>query len=289
MIDNFLSLGGSPFMTGGAGGARQMLRSEENRAAFLGPRDPAPVEIVNRNGGSPFVLSCEHAGRLIPAVLGDLGVPLADMDRHIAYDVGAEPVARKLAALLDAPLVLQRYSRLVIDCNRPFGAPDLTPPVSDGTPIPVNADLTEADKRIRFDAIHAPFHDTLSAHFDERAATGKPTIFVTVHSFTPRLVGGPDRPWHLTALSNRDPSFSLLLLSVFAAQNPGIVTSHNEPYIVDDSHDYTIPVHGERRGLPHTLLEIRNDLLGDDAGQTRWASLIAAALSEALQHQRLPE
>lgn len=266
-----------------------MLRSEENATVFLGPDDPAPVEIVNREGASPFVLSCEHAGRLVPAVLGNLSVPPADMNRHIAYDVGAAGVARKLAELLDAPLFLQRYSRLVIDCNRPFGAPDLTPPVSDGTPIPVNAGLTEADKKIRFDAIHAPFHGALGAHFDARSATGKPAILVAVHSFTPRLVGGPDRPWHITALSNRDPGFSLLFLSVFAAQNPGIVTSHNEPYIVDDSHDYTIPVHGEARGLAHTLLEIRNDLLGDDAGQSRWASLIAAALTGALQRQRLPE
>lgn len=266
-----------------------MLRSVENATAFLRADDPAPVEIVNRNGVSPFVLSCEHAGRLVPGVLGDLGVPPADMDRHIAYDVGAAQVSRKLAELLDAPLFLQRYSRLVIDCNRPFGAPDLTPPVSDGTPIPVNVGLTEADKKVRFDAIHAPFHDTLSAHFDERAATSRPAILVAVHSFTPRLVGGPHRPWHLTALSNRDPGFSLLMLSAFKAQNPGIVTSHNEPYIVDDSHDYTIPTHGEARGLPHTLLEIRNDLLGDDAGQSRWASLVAAALAAALKQQRLPE
>lgn len=266
-----------------------MLRSEQNPTAFLSPDDPAPVEVVNRDSAAPFVLCCEHAGRLVPAALGDLGVPSADMDRHIAYDVGAVQVARKLSRMLDAPLFLQRYSRLVIDCNRPFGASDLTPAVSDGTRIPVNVGLTEADKKVRFDAIHAPFHNALSGFLDEHSATHKPAILIAVHSFTPRLVGGPDRPWHLTALSNRDPSFSLLLLSVFRAQNPGIVTSHNDPYIIDDFHDYTIPVHGEARGLPHALLEIRNDLLGDDAGQSRWASLIAAALTDALQQQRLPE
>jgi predicted N-formylglutamate amidohydrolase len=266
-----------------------MLRSVEKPTAFLGPDDPPPVEIVNRNGASPFVLCCEHAGRQVPAVLGDLGVGPADMDRHIAYDVGAEEVARQLAAILGAPLFLQRYSRLVIDCNRPFGAPDLTPPVSDGTPVPVNTGLTDADKRMRYDAIHAPFHDTLSAYLDERAAARKAAVLIAVHSFTPRLMGGPDRPWHLGALSNRDPGFALALLDVFGAQNPGIPKAHNEPYFVDDLHDYTIPVHAEARGLPHVLLEIRNDLIRDDAGQTRWASLVAAALTGALQRQRLPE
>ena len=264
-----------------------MLRSEQRPTDFLLPTDPAPVEVVNRNGPSPFVLCCEHAGRLVPAVLGDLGVPDADMDRHIAYDVGAAELARMMAALLDAPLFLQRYSRLVIDCNRPFKAPDLTPPVSDGTPIPVNAGLTEADKRTRYEAIHAPFHDTLSAHLDERAAADQPTVLVAVHSFTPRLMSGPHRPWHLGALARRDAGFALSLLSVFGAQNPDIPRAHNEPYVVDDQKDYTIPVHGEARGLPHVLLEIRNDLIGDHAGQTRWARLVAAALTDALEQQRV--
>jgi len=258
-----------------------MLQYSDMAMKVLSPRDPEPVELVNAGGVSPFVLSCEHAGRAIPENLGDLGVQAADMERHIAYDIGAEGVSRRLSAALDAPLVLQRYSRLVIDCNRPFDAPDCMPAVSDGTAVPANAGLAEEARRQRFAAIHEPFHDTLAGLLDRRGEAGQPAVLVSVHSFTPRLKGGPQRPWALGVLSNRDDSFADAFLSAFQAANPNIISAHNEPYVVDDLSDYTIPVHGERRGLPHLLLEIRNDLIADEAGQSRWAKLVAEALVAA--------
>lgn len=265
---------------------RLMLQSSAPMISMLSPQDPRPVEMVNAGGHSRFVLSCEHAGRAVPASLGDLGVMPAEMNRHIAYDIGAEGVSRRLSARLDAPLVLQRFSRLVVDCNRPFAAPDCFPEVSDGTVVPGNAGLPEDDRLRRFNEIHQPFHDALAQLLDRRVAAGSQDILVAVHSFTPRLVGGAQRPWQLGVLWNRDRSFAERFLSVFQAQNPEIPSAHNQPYVVDDLADYTIPVHGEARGLPHILLEIRNDLIADEDGQARWANLVAEALGAATTSQK---
>ncbi|MXQ10626.1 N-formylglutamate amidohydrolase [Microvirga makkahensis] len=260
-----------------------MLQSNEILTALLSPRDPLPVEVVNGEGRSAIVLSCEHAGRAIPEKLRDLGVPPADMERHIALDVGAEEVSRLLSALLDAPLVLQRYSRLVVDCNRPFDAWDCFPVVSDGTRIPGNEGLGERDRLQRFEEIHQPFHRVLAGVLDRRSGT--PTFLVSVHSFTPQLLGGATRPWHMGVLFNRDRRLADRFLAEFRARNPNIPAAPNEPYSVDDFSDYTIPVHGERRGLPHLLLEIRNDLIMGRDGQSRWADLVVEALAAAITEE----
>lgn len=254
-----------------------MSESAQRQAALLTRDDPDPVEIINPGGSSPFVLTCEHAGRAIPSRLGDLGIPAAEMERHIAYDIGAEGLSRCLSALIDAPLALQRYSRLVVDCNRPFEAEDCFPEISDGTVIPANRGLTPSERKQRFDEIHRPLHDAIAALLDDRQRRGTPAILISVHSFTPRLFD-KDRPWHLGLLANRDRSFAEKFMASFAAANPGIVAAHNEPYYVDDISDYTIPVHGERRAIPHVLLEIRNDEISDAEGQAKWASLIAETL-----------
>lgn len=247
----------------------------------LSARDPEPVELVNPDGGSRFFITCEHAGRAVPARLGDLGVPPAEMDRHIAYDVGAEGFSRRLSALLDAPLVMQRYSRLVIDCNRPLEAKDCIPEVSDKTPVPANAGLGAEDRRRRFAEIHEPYHRTVSELLDKRSASDAETILVSAHSFTQKLVGGAARPWFVGALSNRDASFAEAFLAALRSAYPDVPCAHNEPYVVDDQSDYTIPVHGEARGLPHVLIEIRNDLISDRDGQERWATLVADVLTAA--------
>lgn len=258
-----------------------MLQSLEHDAPLLSDRDPAPVEIVNPGSRAMMVLTCEHAGRHVPARLRGLGIPAAEMDRHIAYDIGAEGLARKLSAILGAPLVLQRFSRLVVDCNRPFDAPDCFPALSDGTQIPANENLTEVERRRRFAEIHQPFHSAVARLLDRRADAAVPTVLVSIHSFTPQLTTGSPRPWLVGALSNRDPALAQRFIATFQAAHPQIPCAHNEPYVVDDRTDYTIPVHGETRGLPHLLLEVRNDMIADDAGQERWSRLIADSLLAA--------
>lgn len=246
--------------------------------ALLGDGDPSPVETVANRGGAPFVLACEHAGRALPAGLGDLGIAPAELERHIAWDIGADGLARRLAQHLGAPLVLQRYSRLVIDCNRPYAAPDLIPPVSDGTIVPANLELDEIGRQARWAAIHRPFHDALARLLEEVAGP----VLVAVHSFTPRLAGQA-RPWQVGLLCNRDPSFATAVHRALSRLAPGLCLAINQPYTVDDGSDYTIPVHGERRGIPHVLLEVRNDLLAGQAGQDAWAELLARALTAALE------
>ncbi|MGY4319118.1 N-formylglutamate amidohydrolase [Bradyrhizobium sp. JR3.5] len=264
-----------------------VLQHSETFASVLSPSDPRPVEVVNAGGRADFVLVCEHAGAAIPQRFGNLGLPAAEMLRHIAYDIGAEAVARRLADRLDAPLFLQRYSRLVVDCNRPFSAPGCIPEVSDGRVVPGNLHLTEYQRRQRYGAIHEPFHREVAVFLDRRATAGSPAVLVAVHSFTPRLAGGPGRPWQLGVLSNRDRSFAERFLGSFQECNPTTICARNEPYVVDDEGDYTIPVHGEARGLPHLLLEIRNDLISDPEGQHRWATLIANGLIDAREKKHV--
>jgi len=259
-----------------------MSKQGEMRATILGASDPDPVEVVNPDGGSPVLLVCEHAGRAVPAALRDLGVAAAEMERHIAFDIGAAGLARNLATELDATLVMQRYSRLVIDCNRPFEALDCMPASSDGTAIPFNCDLTHWDRMPRFDEIHRPFHDYISRLLDRRQADNSPTVLATIHSFTPRFAN-KYRPWQLGVCFNRDGTFAMKFMDAFAVANPKIVAAYNEPYTVDDISDYTIPVHGERRQLPHVLLEVRNDHIRDVDGQDRWARMIGNALNTASQ------
>ncbi|WFU31502.1 N-formylglutamate amidohydrolase [Bradyrhizobium brasilense] len=263
------------------------MQYSETLPNLLSPSDPRPVELVNAGGRADFVLVCEHAGAAVPRRLDNLCLPPGESLGHIACDIGAEAVARRLADQLDAPLFLQRYSRLVVDCNRPFGAPDCIPEVSDGTVVPGNLRLAEYQRRQRYAEIHEPFHREVALLLDRRATAGSPAILVAVHSFTPRLAGGPRRPWEIGVLSNRDASFAERFLGSFQQRNPATICAHNQPYVVDDEGDYTIPVHGEARGLPHLLLEIRNDLICDPEGQRRWASLIADGLIDAREKQHV--
>nr|CAD6628589.1 N-formylglutamate amidohydrolase [Rhizobium sp. TCK] len=246
--------------------------------------DPNPVEWVNASGQSPILLVCEHAGQAVPALLGDLGIAAEDMARHIAYDVGAEGLARRLAELLGSPLVLQRYSRLVIDCNRPFEAPDCVVRQSDGTVIPANADMSGIDRRRRYEEIHQPLHTKIAAALDARQAANMPTALVTLHSFTPVLRStGAVRDFEIGLLYNRDGRLAQSLATSFRDANPDVTLKLNQPYIVDDLSDYTIPVHGEKRGIAHVLIELRNDLINDDRGQQEWAERLAAPLRLAVE------
>ncbi|MCD2182675.1 N-formylglutamate amidohydrolase [Rhizobium sp. GN54] len=257
-----------------------MLRfADRETTRLLQAGDPDPVERINPAGASGIFLTCEHAGRAVPAALGDLGVSPADMDRHIAYDVGAEGVARGLSERLDAALVLQRYSRLVIDCNRPLEAQDCVVRESDGTVVPANADVSDRERRSRFVEIHQPLHEAIAVALDQRRAAGRPSLLVSVHSFTPIMrASGAVRDFELGLLYNHDARLAERLAEMFRAANPGVAVKLNAPYHVDDVSDFTIPVHGERRGIPHVLVEVRNDLINDARGQQEWADRLAGPL-----------
>ena len=241
--------------------------------ALLAPQDPAPVTVLREAGRSPFLLIADHAGQAVPAALDGLGLPQSELDRHIGWDIGIAGTTARLAELLDACAILQAYSRLVIDCNRPLESPGSIAEASDGRQVPGNLGLDAAQRRQRVEEIFAPYHARIAAELDRRAAAGAPTILVAMHSFTPSMAGS-DRPWHAGVLYQRDARFSHALRDALRAEGD-LVVGDNQPYRVSDATDYAIPVHAERRGLPHVELEIRQDLIADAAGQQAWAARLA--------------
>lgn len=245
---------------------------------LLAADEPEPVETLHPDGDSDLVLLADHAGRRIPAALGTLGLDEIERGRHIAWDIGIAGVTRRLAGLLNAASILQRYSRLVIDCNRPPGIASSIPRISESTEIPGNADVdtAEADRRRR--EIFAPYHAAIVALLDAREAAARRTVVIAMHSFTPVFMGVA-RPWHIGLLHNRDRRLADPLLALLREEGD-LVVGDNEPYQATDESDYAIPVHGERRGLPHVGIEIRQDLIADQSGQQQWAERLARIFAE---------
>jgi predicted N-formylglutamate amidohydrolase len=240
-------------------------------------KDEEPVfTIVNPGGKSRFLLTADHAGRAIPRALGDLGVSAADMGRHIAWDIGIEGVTRRLAEALDATAILQTYSRLVVDCNRPPNVPSSFPEVSESTPIPGNIGLTAAQKQARQEAIFDPYHAEISRLIEAR---GEKPIYVAMHSLTP-VYFEVARGMHVAVLYNRNPRLSHALAALLRHEG-GLVVEENNPYRVTDQTDYGVPVHAERGGLDYLELEIRQDLIRDQGGQAEWAARLARLLPQA--------
>jgi predicted N-formylglutamate amidohydrolase len=248
---------------------------------LLGPDERPPVVMLHPAAAGPFLLVCDHAGREVPRRLAGLGVPAAELARHIGWDIGAAGVTRRLAAALDAVAIMQVYSRLVIDCNRAPGHPTSIAPVSDGTVVPGNAGDPPPWRAAREAEIFAPYHDAIAGEIDRRVAAGQPTAVVAVHSFTP-VMGGVARIWQAGVLHNHDARLALAVGERLRAE--GFLVGDNEPYALGDDSDYTIPVHAERRGLLNLELEIRQDLIAGEEGQAAWAAVLARVLPEALAH-----
>ena len=244
--------------------------------SILAADEPGPAIVRAGSPECPFVLVADHAGNAIPRALGNLGLSEDDRTRHIAWDIGIAAVAEALAGRLDAPMVRQRYSRLVIDCNRDPARADAISEVSDGSVVAVNGDLREGDRTARIAAIHAPYHAAIAATLERR----QQPILVALHSFTPAM-NGFARPWHAGVLHDRgDTRFSDAVLSGLRAR-VGAPVGDNEPYAMDGI-DFTVPHHCYEAGRGYAELELRQDLIADPPGQERWAQLLAEVLLGAL-------
>lgn len=246
---------------------------------LLANDEAAPVTVYNKGGNSPLLLVADHADNAIPRALGGLGLSAPERARHIGWDIGIAGVSKYLADELDAVLIQQNYSRLVIDCNRPPGVPSSMPEVSDLTPVPGNVGLSDADRAARVTDIFQPYHETIKAELDRRQRQSQPVALIAMHSFTP-VYQGVARPWHIGLLYHREVRLSHSLLALLR-QQPDLTVGDQEPYTVSDLSDYTVPVHGEKRGIHHTAIEIRQDMIGDEAGQQKWAALLARLLPRA--------
>ena len=249
------------------------------RYRLLDDGDPPPFWVLRGHGRSPFFLAADHAGRVIPRRLGDLGLPEGERSRHIAWDIGIAGATELLSEALDATAVLQTYSRLVIDCNRRPEWPSSIPTVSETTAIPGNEALRDDERSARQDEIFTPYHNAIAAMLDQRAAAARPTVLVAMHSFTPvfKGVARTVQAGILYSRHDRDLRLPRIMLDLLRAEGD-LAVGDNQPYAITGASDYTVPVHGEERSLPHLEIEIRQDLIADAAGQAAWAARLARLL-----------
>ena len=246
---------------------------------LLSADDPPPLRVLRPNGHSDFLLTADHAGRAIPRRLGTLGVPESELARHIAWDIGIAGVTERLAETLDAAAVLQNYSRLVIDCNRQPGLDSSIPTLSELTVIPGNEGISAVEREARRQQIFVPYHERIEELLEQRSAARRRSVLIAMHSFTP-VFKSLAREIELGILYNRDARLARIMLDLLRREGD-LTIGDNQPYAVGDLSDYTVPVHGERRGLPHVEIEIRQDLIADTAGQAAWSARLARLLSEA--------
>jgi predicted N-formylglutamate amidohydrolase len=246
----------------------------------LSPDDPPAFSTVNADRDSRVVLTCDHAGRAVPRAWGDLGVPAAEFDRHIAWDIGAGDVTRHLARLLDAPAVLATYSRLFIDPNRPPGSDGSIVAASDGTPVPANVAIDEAERQLRARISFWPYHRAIERLITRNEAFQGVVALVSVHSFTPRMRGF-DRPWHVGVLWDGDDRIAGPLIAALG-RDAGLLVGDNEPYTATSPAGYALDAYGLGPGRPHVMVEIRQDLIATEAGVAEWAGRLHRALGPIL-------
>lgn len=248
--------------------------------SLLDASDAPAVEILNPTGASRFVLVCDHASNRIPFKLHDLGLTQEQLTDPISWDLGAADVARMLSVLIDAPLVLSGYSRLVIDCNRPLHSKELIAEISDGIKIPGNHNLTADDRDRRLVTFFYPYHEAIANLLNARQG---PTALLSMHSFTANLSGKP-RPWQIGVACRHDERLATHLYAAFLQHIDIVMGSisvgYNQPYTIEDEFDYTIPVHGEGRGIPCAMIEIRQNEIQQTTDAAVWAARIAQVLQK---------
>jgi len=241
---------------------------------------PSPVGVMNAKGRSPLVLVCEHASNYVPQRFERLGISSADLERHIAWDIGAFSLSQHLSVRLDAPVIYATHSRLLLDLNREPGAFDSIVESSEGTPIPGNADLSDDERERRRLWLYEPFHRCLRELLEQRSNLQMPTALLSVHSFTP-VYHGQRRIWDAGVVSNRDRRLAdPMLLSL--RSDPDLCVGDNQPYSGIDGVYHTMNLHAEGKGLASVLLEVRHDLIAEASGQIQWAQRLATALNPAL-------
>ena len=244
------------------------------------PTDTA-YEILNPNGAADLVLLCDHASRDLPDAYGTLGLEDSLLWRHIAWDIGAADVTRRLSRLLDAPAILSRYSRLLVDCNRRLEDPSSMPESSDGIAIPGNCGLNADERGRRAEHYYWPYHHAVDRLIEGVAARGPTPAIISMHSFTP-IMEGFERPWHVGILWARDPRIPVPLMTELR-RNRSLVVGENQPYTAHSPFGFSINRHAEEPGRPHVLIEIRQDLIDTHHGAEAWANLLAAALATVVR------
>lgn len=245
---------------------------------------PPAYEVCNPGGTAPLLLVCDHATPIIPERYERLGLDPTILHRHVAWDIGAADVARRLSAVLDAPAVLSRFSRLLIDPNRALDHPTLVIEESDGVVVPGNRNLPPTEIEHRVAHYYRPYHNAISTQLQTLRAGGRVPAVVAIHSFAP-VMDGVQRPWHLGLLWNQDPRLRDALLRLMS-DDPSVVVGDNEPY-TGRTHNHTADSHGTDLGLPHISLEVRQDLIDTHHEAERWAERLGDLLRQVIADQSL--
>ena len=262
-----------------------VVAEEQALAPLLAADEPAPFELIGSDERRPLVLACDHASNRVPRSLRGLGLSHDTLEEHVTWDIGAGAVTRLLSKRLRTCAVFGTYSRLVIDLNRDLDDPTAFPRISDGVLVPANLGLTVEARAERARAIFKPYHEALRRVIHEQTTATQTPVIICIHSFTPYL-HGVLRPWQVGVLWDKDPRVALRLMSALR-ESGDIVVGDNEPYSGRHPADYTVDHHAEAFGLAYAAIEIRQDLISDDAGQRRWADRLADVLEVVLQDDRL--
>ncbi|WP_366656824.1 N-formylglutamate amidohydrolase [Fodinicurvata sp. EGI_FJ10296] len=278
--ENSVNITETPAPEAEHGLAAHLAAAGPPRPDGLGVADPDVYDVVNPGGRRPVLLLADHAGRAIPDGLGKLGLPESELARHIAYDPGVDAITRHMALALDAPAIIHRYSRLLIDPNRPLNDPTSICQISDGTIVPGNRALSMADRQARARTFFEPYHRAVAAAIDwMKGRTGPPAV-VSVHSFSP-VVRGRRRPWEIGVLWGDDARLPVPFMEKMRAE--GLCVGDNEPYSGRNLHGYTMETHVLPFGYANILLELRQDEVADAASQDLWATRLEAALRPILE------
>lgn len=250
------------------------------------PNTFSPFEIVDGDPASGIIFLCDHARNNLPEEYGDLGLPASAFERHIAYDIGAEALTRKLAKRLDAPLIHSCFSRLLIDPNRGEDDPTIVMRLSDGTIVPGNHPISDKEIRGRINRFYAPYHRAITEVIDASLERNVNPIIFSVHSFTPGWKS-VQRMWDAAMLWDADPRLPRFMIEGLQ-KDPQLTIGDNEPYDGCLRND-TMYKHATKRGLAQGLLEVRQDLISETAGVELWADRIAPLLEAANQQADMHE
>ncbi len=253
--------------------------SAPNLSSRIAARSHPAFEVLGGDAEVGVLFLCDHAQASIPPEYGDLGLCSSELSRHIAYDIGAEAVTRQLAQALDAPAVMSRFSRLMIDPNRGLDDPTLVMRIADGALVPGNARIDQVEIEARIARFYQPYDQAIDATLEAMHRIRSNPVVIAMHSFTPQMKGIV-RPWDITVIWDFDPRLNLALLDALRRE-PDLVVGENEPYQGGYAGD-TIDRHGLRRGLAHALVEIRQDLIAEPKSAEAWGLRLAALLRPLL-------
>lgn len=243
-----------------------------------------PYTVYGADRPARWLITCDHASNFVPPEIngGDLGIGPADMNRHIAYDIGARGTSLILGELLNAPVICSNFSRLVIDPNRGTDDPTLVMRLYDGTIIPANRHVDAAEVQRRVDTYYQPYHDALAQLADARPDV----ILVAMHSFSPKLNGRSPRPWEIGILhAPQEDRFGLAMIDRLREESD-LTVGDNEPYAGHLPGD-SVDQHALRQKRLNALIELRQDVIATEEGQAHWAERLASVLTDTLNRTGL--